>query len=170
MEQGYLHVYTGDGKGKTTAAMGLALRSLGAGFRVQIIQFIKNAPSSEISPLEKAGAGVFRYGNGLIFGRPITEEDRQPILKGLNHVKRIFTENSTDLLILDEINVALGLQLAEEALFFEILSQRPPTMEVVCTGRRAPQALLDTADLITEMQAQRHYYQQGVASRLGIER
>ena len=167
---GYLQIYTGDGKGKSTAAFGLAIRARGAGLKVVVLQFIKNKTYSEHEMLRKAGVEVRQYGCGLLFGRPPRPEDFESAARGLEEVRRMFSEASADVLILDEVNIALSLGLAEEAAFLSILDTKPPSMEVVCTGRRAPEKLLERADLITEMKAVRHYYESGVPARTGIEK
>ncbi len=167
---GYLQVYTGDGKGKSTAAFGLALRARGAGLNVQLIQFIKNKAYPEIAMLEGMGVAVRQFGRGLLFGRPPGEEDFAAAREGLAAVENAFETTETDVLILDEINVALELGLVEEEAFLTLMDKRPAGMEVICTGRRAPEFLLELADLVTEMRAVKHYFQAGVPARTGIEK
>jgi len=166
----YLQVYTGDGKGKSTAAFGLALRSRGAGLSVKMIQFIKNKEYSEINILRKIGVNIQQFGEGLFFGRPPGNKDLAAARKGLNEVEETFKQKNIDVLILDEINVAVGLGLVNENSFLKLLAKRPLTMEVICTGRRAPEKLIEMADLVTEMKAVKHYYKAGVPARRGIEK
>lgn len=168
--KGYLQVYTGNGKGKSTASFGLAVRARGAGLSVKIIQFIKNKSYPEIDVLKSIGVEIKQFGNGLFFGRPPGEKDFAVAEEGLKEIENTFNRAETDVLILDEINVALGLELIKEGEFFSVLGKRPPGMEVICTGRRAPEKLLNMADLVTEMKAVKHYYKAGVPARSGIEK
>ncbi len=163
-------MYTGDGKGKSTAAFGLALRARGINLRVHLIQFIKNKPSSETAMLEKIGVVVSQFGSGVLFGRPISQADTASSRRGLGEVRRQFVHAGTDVLILDEINIALSYALVDENEFHGLLDLRPQSMEVICTGRGAPQSLIRRADLVTEMQAVKHYFQAGVPARMGIEK
>ena len=172
LTQGYVQVYTGDGKGKSTAAFGLALRARGAGLAVTLLQFIKNKDYSEIAVLKSIGVTVRQFGNGLFFGREPEERDLKLARDGLEEVRRLFRleDGRPDLLILDEVNVALALHLIGEEEFHGLLDQRPSSVELVCTGRRAPESVIRRADLVTEMKAVKHYYQGGVPARDGIER
>jgi len=168
--KGYLQVYTGDGKGKSTAAFGLALRGRGAGLRVKIVQFIKNKEYSETRILRDIGVTVMQFGQGLFFGRPPEDADFKAADEGLQEAAASFREEDTDILILDEINVALGLGLIQEEPFLKLIGKKPSSMELICTGRRAPEKLLELADLVTEMKAVKHYYKAGVPARTGIEK
>jgi len=170
MEQGYIHVYTGDGKGKTTAALGLVLRALGAGMSVCVVQFIKNMDYHEIRTLDDLGVTVLQFGLGCFIIDKPTAEDREIAGRGLNHVRKLFAEDRLDLLVLDEINVAMQLGLLEPADVLEVVRAKPTGLELVCTGRGAPPELLAVADLVTEMVNVRHYYDSGVPARDGIER
>ncbi|MGB5984235.1 MAG: cob(I)yrinic acid a,c-diamide adenosyltransferase [Desulfobacterales bacterium] len=172
MEKGYLQIYTGDGKGKTTAALGLTLRALGAGFRVLFVQFMKQGAYSEIKALEKFADQVVlaQYGTGrFVYGKP-GPDDLRAANQGLQRVKAALASGEFDLLVLDEANVALSLNILPLQELLDLLANRPAGMEVVLTGRGAPQQLLAAADLITEMHALRHYYANGVAARTGIEK
>lgn len=173
MEKGYLQIYTGDGKGKTTAALGLALRAAGAGLRVYIGQFVKDMKYHEVQLIEQAlpQIAVEQLGRGCFIDRPPDEKDRQAALEGLDHVRRLMESGRYDLMILDELSIAIvcGLMTEEQAL--DLLDARPDSLELVLTGRYMPQSLLDRADLITEMKEVRHYYAaQGLLARDGIER
>jgi cob(I)alamin adenosyltransferase len=171
-EQGLLQVYTGNGKGKTTAALGLALRALGHGWRVMIIQFMKGgAKYGEIQSLR-----MFPNCTAEQFGRDVLVDLHNPdptdvslAKKGLLAASEIIQNNSYDLLILDEINVAIAVKLLEEAAVVQMLRQRPANMEIVATGRYAPQSILDLADLVTEMQLVKHPFEKGIEAREGIE-
>ena len=170
--QGYIHVYTGDGKGKTTAALGLALRAAGAGLRVGLIQFLKDGDYSEIKALRAVSPSirVAQFGTGrFVRGRP-TAEDRTRAAQGLEAAREALSGEEHDLVILDEINVAGALGLVDEEAVLALLEQRAPHVEVVLTGRRAPATWCEAADLVTRMQAQKHYFQKGVSARVGIEK
>lgn len=172
LSQGLIQVYTGDGKGKTTCALGLALRAVGQGFKVAMLQFMKGRKTGE----SQAAARLAPEMTLKFFGRPGLVNLKAPAPDDLARVreawaaaKQVLAAGEHDLVILDEINLALahGLIPLEEAL--AALRQRPPWVEVVLTGRRAPQALIDLADLVTEMVPRKHYYQAGVKARRGIE-
>lgn len=170
MDTGYLQVYTGDGKGKSTAAFGLVLRALGAGLRVHVIQFIKSMEYAEIRTFERLGVSVTQFGRGcFIYGEP-EQEDKNMAALGLRFVGERFAAGDLDLVILDEINVACRIGLFSTQELMTLIAARPATMEVVCTGRDAPPELIAAADLVTEMRAIKHYYDTGVQARDGIER
>ena len=167
-----IHVYTGDGKGKTTAAFGLALRHLGRGKKVAIVQFMKPRISGEIISLAKIKEFedkllIRSYGNnGLI--KEIKPEDIKEAQKGLKEVSRIFKQKF-DLVILDEINVALALGLLPLKMVIKIIESRPLGTNLVLTGRRAHLKILELADLVTEMRKIKHPFDQGVKAKKGIE-
>jgi cob(I)alamin adenosyltransferase len=172
LARGLIQVYTGDGKGKTTCALGLALRVMGQGFKVAMVQFLKGRETGESrAAMRLAPDMTLRY-----FGRPGLVNLKSPAPEDLARVRAawdfargVLEAGAHDLVILDEINLALahGLIPLEEAL--TLLKRRPPWVEVVLTGRRAPQELVALADLVTEMQPVKHYYQAGVRARRGIE-
>jgi cob(I)alamin adenosyltransferase len=169
--QGFVQVYTGDGKGKTTAALGLALRAAGAGFKVYIGQFIKNADYSELTILHRLAdvITVEQYGRGCFL---LTEPDPADIdaaRRGLAALRAAMASGAFDLVIADEILVAFALGLLGEDDLLAILAGRPGSVELVLTGRGAPASIIARADLVTEMQSVKHYYDQGVLARKGIE-
>ena len=170
--QGFVQVYTGDGKGKTTAALGLALRAAGAGLRVYFGQFIKNADYSEIKALARFAdcITVRQFGRGCFLLTEPAPEDRAAARRGLDGVRRALVSGDYDLVIADEANVAVHRGLIDEADLLALIDTRPPRVELVLTGRGAPAAVLARADLVTEMRAVRHYYDQGVGARVGIEK
>jgi len=171
MMKGMIQVYTGKGKGKTTAALGLALRAAGAGFKVFIGQFLKKGSFSELKALERLeGMEVEQFGSGRFIGSTIRREDKQCAARGLARIREVINSGEYDLVVLDEINVALSFNLIEEVELLEIITQRPIHVEIVLTGRNAPQEILKQADLVTEMREIRHYYEDGVAARVGIEK
>lgn len=169
---GYVQVYTGNGKGKTTAALGLALRAAGAGLKVFIAQFMKAGDYSEIKALERFAdrIAVEQFGTGaFIMGRP-SEADIAAAARGIERVRALLAAGSHELVILDEANVAAALGLFPVQKLLDILDARPRNVEIVITGRSADPRVVERADLVTEMKEIRHYYQQGVAARLGIEK
>lgn len=170
--KGYVHVYTGDGKGKTTAALGLALRAAGAGLKVFIAQFMKRGDYSEIQALERLGDGVTveQYGLGrFIRGNP-DPADIDAARKGLERVREIFAAGRHQVVILDEANVAAACGLFAPVDLLDLVDAKPDGVEVVLTGRNAAPEILARADLVTEMKMVKHYFQQGVAARTGIEK
>jgi cob(I)alamin adenosyltransferase len=170
--QGYVQVYTGDGKGKTTAALGLALRAAGAGLKVFFGQFIKSAPYSEIKALERFGGQITlaQFGRGcFIRGNPC-QEDIDLARKALAAVTEALVGGRYDVVIADEANVAYGCKLITEADLIALIDSRPTRVELVLTGRNAPAAVIQRADLVTEMKAIKHYYDKGILAREGIEK
>ncbi len=170
---GYVQVYTGDGKGKTTAALGLAMRAAGAGLRVYIGQFIKEMEYGEIDMLRERFPEVevelFGTPEGCIIDRDADEEDRNAAKAGFAKAQEAMQSGSFDLVILDELAVAMSLGLVPEEEVLEMIRQKPEGVELVITGRGASEELIRCADLVTEMKEIRHYYRQGVLSRKGIE-
>ncbi len=172
LSKGYVQLYTGDGKGKTTAALGLALRASGRGLRTYIGQFMKGQQYGELEALRHHPLiTVEQYGDPRCIRREeVTAEHVTQAHDGLERARAAMLSGHYDLVVLDEVNVSIwfGLLTTEEVLAF--LDERPEHVEAVLTGRRAPQDLIDRADLVTEMREVKHYYQQGVMARLGIER
>ncbi len=171
MERGYIHLYTGNGKGKTTAALGMSLRCVCAGKRVFFGQFIKDWAYSEL----KAGTllprfEIVQFGRGCFIDRDPDEGDFIAAREGLARCDRILQSGEYDLVVLDEVNVALSYGLFGVDDVIAVLERRDPRVEVVLTGRYAPQELIDVADLVTEMREVKHYYHEGVGARKGIER
>lgn len=170
--QGYVQVYTGDGKGKTTASLGLSLRAAGAGLRVYIAQFIKSGDYSEIKALKRFDdlITIEQFGLGrFIKGRP-SEEDIQAGAQGIAKLKKVFAEGRYDVVIAEEANTAAACGLFPVDTLVELIEARPDSVELVITGRGADPQVIARADLVTEMQAVKHYYEQGVAARVGIEK
>jgi len=167
-----IQVYTGDGKGKTTAALGQALRAWGHGWRVLVIQFMKGRKDGgEISAVSKLeGFEIVQYGQG----RPVNKEKPSPLdislaKQGLERAREEFNSKKYDLVILDELNSAISYKLlsTEEAL--AVLAQKPPQMEVIITGRDAPPEIIALADLVSEIKELKHPYKKGISAREGIE-
>ena len=170
MEQtGLVHLYYGDGKGKTTAAMGLALRALGSGKRVAVLQFLKGGQSGEIPLLEQLGAKLYRgkAGQKFVFQMNDAEKAETRALQNVNLAAAM--AEPADLLVLDEAGSAWELDMVDKALLQQAVLQRPAGQECVLTAHAAPQWMLDAADYVTEMKCLRHPYQKGIAARKGIE-
>ena len=170
--KGYVQVYTGNGKGKTTAALGLAIRAAGAGLKVFIGQFIKMGEYSEIKALKRFAdlITVEQFGiGGLIKGQP-TPEDIEAAQKGLARIKSIMASKEYHMVIMEEANVAARLELLSVQNLIDIIDSKPEDIELVITGRDADPAIITKADLVTEMQEVKHYFQKGVAARVGIEK
>ncbi len=169
--KGYIHVYTGDGKGKTTAAFGLALRSVGAGFNVFIGQFVKGMKYSELNALEMLSSQITvkQYGRECFIYKEPEEEDRKVAKDGLNEMKHVLSSGDYQLVIMDEANIATYYKLFSVDELLEAINGRHPSVEVVVTGRKADPKIIEKADLVTEMKEIKHYYRQGVEARKGIE-
>jgi cob(I)alamin adenosyltransferase len=169
---GYTQIYTGDGKGKTTASLGLALRAAGAGLKVYIAQFIKSGDYSEIKALARFSdrITVEQFGLGrFIKGKP-SPEDVAAAGKGLAAVRSALESGRYQVVIMEEGNVAARCGLFPVDEILAIMAQKPEPVELVVTGRGADARVIDRADLVTEMRAVKHYYQAGVAARVGIEK
>ena len=169
---GYVQVYTGNGKGKTTAALGLCLRAAGAGYTVFVIQFLKKGDYSEVKALRYFDDRITleQFGQrGFIRGRP-TQTDIRLAQQGIDRAREILARGEHDLLVLEEINVAVSLGLVNEATLLALVASKPPDMELVLTGRGATEGILRAADLVTEMKGIKHYYEKGVRARAGIEK
>ena len=165
-----MQVYTGDGKGKTTAAIGLAVRALGAGMRVYFAQFLKSGDYSEKKVLEKLDNLIFRqYGKSGFITREPSDEDREMASRGVEEAGEALRSGAFGLVILDEINVACKLGLITSDAVMSLLRERRDMTELVLTGRKASQELIDAADLVTEMRSVKHYFVSGVPARRGIE-
>jgi len=170
--KGYIQVYTGNGKGKTTAAFGLALRAVGAGLRVFIAQFVKNSRYSEIKAIERLGGAVTlrQYGRGDFLNRKPDAEDIRAAREGLKEVQQIMASGLYDVIILDEVNIATYYALFSVEDLLALMEARPDHVELVLTGRKADPRIIEAADLVTEMKEVKHYYRQGVEARVGIEK
>lgn len=170
--KGYLQVYTGEGKGKTTAALGLSLRAAGAGLKVYIVQFLKQGDYSEIKALKRfSGAIVLeQFGLGqFVKGQP-TQAEINAALGGLEKARQVLSSGDYDMVILEEANVAAAIGLFSVKDLMDTIQQKPDHVELVITGRGAAPEVIEKADLVTEMKAVKHYYDKGVQARRGIEK
>ena len=166
---GLIIVHTGDGKGKTTAALGLAMRAFGAGLKVLILQFIKGRKhSGELKALEILGVEVRQLGLGFITKENF-DEQKKSARAALELSQKEILSGAWDLIILDEINYAVKFGLLDAEEILELIKIRSPQMHLVFTGRDALPELIDKADLVTEMKLIKHPLQKGVAAQAGIE-
>jgi cob(I)alamin adenosyltransferase len=171
---GCVQVYTGNGKGKTTAALGLAFRAAGRGFRTYFAQFLKAQPTGEIEAAQK----LFPLITIEQFGREgfITvkdgpdDEDIDRARTGLARAREVMLSGEYRIVVLDEVNTAVHFKILPEQDVLGLIDQRPAAVELVLTGRYAPASFIRRADLVTEMTAVKHYYDQGVKAREGIEK
>lgn len=171
MEKGFVHLYTGNGKGKTTAALGLALRAAGAGKKIFIAQFVKGMHYAELAIIEKLSPFIIlqQFGRDCFIHQKPTPEDISMAKLGLDEVSQIIGSGRFDMVILDEACIALHYHLFSFSELRDVILNKPESMELVITGRYAPQELIDLADLVTEMVEVKHYYSRGVEARKGIE-
>ena len=173
LQKGLIQVYTGDGKGKTTAALGLALRAVGRDFRIVMIQFLKGdretgelnmarrlSPNLVIKPMGR---------KGFVDRANPSARDTGLAQAALREARRILDERVCDLLILDEINVAASLGLVDEHAVLKLMDRKAHHIELVLTGRDAPASFIEKADLVTTMECTKHYFNKGEAARVGIE-
>ena len=170
--KGLIQVYTGNGKGKSTAAFGLALRASGRGLKTIIIQFMKQGNTygehfaiAKIENIEIVSFGKSKFVN---FKNP-SKEDIELVNEAFEFSKKTINSGKYDIVILDEINIALNFKLLEIEKVIDLLKNRPENLEVVLTGRLAPQELIDLADLVSEIVEIKHPYQKGIGAREGIE-
>lgn len=170
--RGTVQVYTGNGKGKTTAALGLSLRALGRGLRVCFFQFIKGGgPYGEqlIAERLQPGFTIIQTGRpGWVNVKDIAE-DRRLAQEALQQARSAMLSGNYDLFVCDEILGAIGFGLLEMEQVLELIREKPVGLELVLTGRNAPEAIQNAADLVTEMREVKHYYRAGVPARIGIE-
>ncbi len=169
--KGLVHLYTGNGKGKTSAAFGLALRMAGHGGRVLIIQFLKGTPTGEVMAVKKIPEiEVMRFGSErFVNPKNPTAEDLEMAGRGLSVAREGMSSGRYRLVVLDEINVAVSFNLLSEEEVIEAVKERNPSTEVVLTGRYAPSSFYDLADYVTEFRELKHPFSRGITAREGIE-
>jgi cob(I)alamin adenosyltransferase len=171
-QEGCVHIYTGNGKGKTTAALGLCLRAVGAGYRVYIGQFMKAGNYSELKALKRLGdrVTVEQFGTGRFVRGTPSEADRQKAREGFQTALAALTGGGYQMVILDECMIALHQGLLSLAQVQSLIALRPTVVELVLTGRHAPSEIIAQADLVTDMQEVKHYFRKGIKARTGIEK
>jgi len=172
LEKGLVQVYTGNGKGKTSAAFGVALRAVGRGLKVYVIQFIKGGfDYGETYVVDKLpNLRLKAFGRGkFVTARPPEKEDIRLAEEALGLATNIIESGEYDVVILDEVNVALSLRLLDLEKVVKLVGSKPPDIELVLTGRNAPQEIIEIADLVTEMKEVKHPYNKGFEARKGIE-
>lgn len=170
--KGYVQVYTGDGKGKTTAALGLSLRAAGAGLKVYIAQFLKKGDTSEIKALQRLSDAITieQFGLGRFIRNRPTNEEIRAAQQGLEKIKKMMASGTYDIIIVEEGNVAVSCGLFSIQDLIDLIDAKPATVELVITGRNAAPEIIRKADLVTEMKSIRHYFDKGVTARVGIEK
>ena len=174
MKQGFIHVYMGDGKGKTTAAVGQCVRAAGAGLRVVFVQFMKGRKTSELNSLQRLeNLKILRSEEDFGFYAQMSEGDRTEITRIHNRlideVTTLVNEGSCDLVVLDELTYPYEWNLIRRESVEELICHKPEQLELVITGRNPAPIMLEQADYITEMKMIRHPYEQGITAREGIE-
>ncbi|GFZ30571.1 cob(I)alamin adenolsyltransferase/cobinamide ATP-dependent adenolsyltransferase [Clostridium zeae] len=175
LEKGYVQIYTGNGKGKTTAALGLAFRAVGDGMRVIMVQFLKSNKTGELnsSELHSPNFKIYRFEKRRGFVWTLNDQEKlelkSEIMEAYNFVKEVIKERKCDILILDEVMAAIYNNFLEVSMITDLIDSKPEDMELILTGRNAPKELIERADLVTEMKDIKHYYEKGVVAREGIE-
>jgi len=165
-----IQVYTGNGKGKTTAAMGLALRAVGAGFKVYIGQFVKGRCYNEIKALKKIdNIKVEQFGRRCFIKKSLGKVNQQMALAGLRRLSEIIGKRRYRMVVLDEINIAVKLGLIPLSALLKLMKDAPKDIELVLTGRNAHPQIIKLADLVSQIKEIKHYYAKGVKARRGIE-
>lgn len=171
LEKGYIHIYTGPGKGKTTAALGLGLRAAGAGLKVHMIQFMKGRRYSELDAVEKIpNFTISQHGRDEFVSKENPEQiDIDLAQKGFAKAQEVIKNGKCDMVILDEINVAIDYNLVPLDDLLKLIEEKPEKLELILTGRYAHPELVKMADLVTEMLEIKHPYQTGVQARKGVD-
>ena len=171
LEKGFIHVYTGLGKGKTTAALGLGIRAVGSGLKVYMIQFMKGRRYSELDTIEKIpNFTIIQYGRDEFVSKENPEQiDIDLAKKGFAHAKEIINSGKYDLVILDEMNVVIDYNLIPVGEVIKLIENKPEKTELVLTGRYAHPEISKIADVVTEMLEIKHPYQNGIMARKGID-
>jgi cob(I)alamin adenosyltransferase len=166
-----IQIYTGNGKGKTTAAIGLTIRAAGSGMKVFFGQFVKGMAYNEVSIFAEQIPQIDHelFGRSCFIRRDPAPEDYDSAIKGLEKVKNVIQSGKYELIVLDELNIALYYQLIPIEAVLQLINALPREVELVITGRYAPEALIEKADLVTEMNEIKHYFKQDIKARKGIE-
>ena len=172
MKKDYIQVYTGNGKGKTTAMLGLVLRAAGAGLKVYIAQFLKHGEYSEIKALARFSdlVEIHQYGTGVWVKDTPSEDEIKLAAEGLENAKKAMLSEKYDIVVLEEANVAVHCNVFSLQSLLDVINQKPDSVELIITGRNAAPEVIEKADLVTEMKEIKHYFHQGVPARMGIEK
>ena len=174
-KKGYIQVYTGNGKGKTTAAVGLGVRAAGNGYKVFMVQFLKSGHTGELESIKKLEPNfkVFRFEKKRSFFWTLDEEQkkelREEIQAAYEFCVKCLEEKQCDILIMDEVMGALSNKLIDEKQLLELMDKKPDNIELILTGRNVPENIINKANLVTEMKDIKHYFEEGVPARQGIE-
>jgi cob(I)alamin adenosyltransferase len=170
LKRGLVEIYTGNGRGKTTAALGLALRATGHGLRVCMIQFMKGRSYGELKSATKLGLKIIQFGQKTEVNRNRpSPKDIERAQNGLKYAKEAMTSEEFDIVILDELNCAIDWKLLDVETVLDVIRQKPPGVELIITGRYARPEIIELADLVTEMREIKHPFQKGIPARKGIE-
>ncbi len=172
MKRGMVQLYTGEGKGKTTAAAGLALRAMGSGWKVLFVQFMKSVESAEIEMLGRCGGDsieIMREWDGTFVVEKPTPKQKLMCENLFDSMLKMAERWRPDMVVLDEVAVAVYFDLLQENRVLDFVKNRPQTLEIVMTGRNATDAMIEASDLVTRMEKVKHYYDTGVKARKGIE-
>lgn len=173
LKQGFVQIYTGNGKGKSTASIGQAVRAAGFGLKTYIAQFMKEYPYNELNSLKHLSEWITIEqfgGDEFVYKKQLPgEEELDKAKRGLESAKEKMLSGEFDLIILDEAIVAIYFKLIETKDLVEFIKSKPENVELILTGRYCPEELIELADLVTEMKEVKHYYQKGITSRKGIE-
>jgi cob(I)alamin adenosyltransferase len=174
LTRGYFQIYTGNGKGKTTAALGLALRAMGHGFKTYVGQFMKGQMYGELKALKALSSLIYieQYGKRTLMhvNKSPSEDDVRMAKEGLRKATKAMVSGLYDIVVFDEINTAHYFHLLTVEEVLEVIRLKPARVEVIFTGRYAPREFIQMADLVTEMKEIKHYYEKGIGARMGIER
>jgi cob(I)alamin adenosyltransferase len=173
LQQGFVQIYTGNGKGKSTAAIGQAVRAAGFGLKTYIAQFMKEFPYNELNSLKRLSEWITIEqfcGDEFVYKKELPGKDEvEKAKRGLQDATEKMFSGNYDLVILDESIVAIYFKLIKTEDLIEIINKKPANVELILTGRYCPEELIELADLVTEMKEIKHYYQKGIKSRRGIE-
>lgn len=173
LKQGFIQVYTGNGKGKTTAAIGQAVRAAGAGLKTYIIQFMKEYPYSELVSLKKLSEWITIVQKGdddFVYKKELpSEEEKIKVKEALQKAQDLMLSGTYNLIILDEVLVTVYFKLLTMEEIVSVIKKKPENVELILTGRYCPDEIIELADLVTEMKEVKHYYTKGILSRKGIE-
>jgi len=175
LKSGYIQIYTGNGKGKTTAAVGLAVRAAGNNYKVAMVQFLKGGETGELESAKRLAPyfNIFRFEKKRGFFWTLSEEEKEELKEEIQEAyrfcRKIMDEKQYDILIMDEVMGAINNKLISEEQMLELMENKPKEMELIMTGRNVPEKIFEKADLVTEMKDLKHYFEKGVPARKGIE-